>query len=178
MNPITLIDQIAANRRLANLLGFLACAGLMGYAFFAQMGLGLDPCPLCMLQRVGIVAIGVMFLIAAVHHPRGVVGARIHGTLIGLVALFPIVVAGRHVWIQSQPEGSVPSCGATLDFMLEAYPLLTVLRKVLSGGGECARIDWMFLGLSMPAWVLIAAICLAIWGLWVNWRRPPPPALA
>lgn len=178
MNPLAWIDALAANRRQANLLGFLACAGLMGYAFFAQLGLGLEPCPLCMFQRVGVVGIGLMFLLAAAHHPRGVVGARIYGTLIALVALFPIGVAGRHVWIQMQPEGSIPSCGATLDYMMEVFPLLTVVRKVLGGGGECARIDWRFLGLSMPAWVLIAAICLAIWGLWVNWRRPRPAALA
>jgi protein dithiol:quinone oxidoreductase len=178
VNPLELIDRIAANRRLANGLGFLACAGLMGYALYAQHVKGLDPCPLCMFQRVGVIGIGIAFLVATLHHPRGVLGARLYGALVGLVALFPIGVAGRHVWIQSQPPGSIPACGATLDYMLEVFPLLTVVRKVLGGGGECARIDWVFLGLSMPAWVLIASACLAVWGLWVNWRRPTGPALA
>ncbi|MFO1426752.1 MAG: disulfide bond formation protein B [Steroidobacteraceae bacterium] len=178
MNPLALVGWLAARRRRGNLAGFLACAGMMGYALYAQNGLGLDPCPLCMFQRVGIITLGVVFLLAALHDPRSTAGARTWGVLITVAALLPVGVAGRHVWIQSQPPGSVPSWGATLDYMLEVFPLLTVVRKVLGGGGECARIDWTFLGLSMPAWVLIAALVLGAWGLWVNWRRAPQPGLA
>ena len=89
-----------------------------------------------------------------------------------LAATVPAGVATRHVYIQSLPAGSVPSCGATLDYMLEVFPLLTVVRKVLTGGGECARIDWTFLGLSMPAWVLISVVVLAIFGVVANLRFP------
>jgi disulfide bond formation protein DsbB len=95
----------------------------------------------------------------------------VYAALLGLAALVPGYVAGRHVYIQSLPEGSVPACGATLDYMLEVFPLLTVVRKVLTGGGECAKIDWSFLGLSMPAWVLVAVVALGVLGI-SNQLRP------
>jgi protein dithiol:quinone oxidoreductase len=158
------------SRRLVNVGGFLACVAMLGYALYAEKVLHLEPCPLCMFQRVGVGLLGVAFLLAALHHPASRLGARGHAILIGLVAAFPGYVAGRHVYIQSLPEGSVPSCGATLDYMLDVFPLLTVVRKVLTGGGECARIDWSLLGLSMPGWVLVAVVLLAVAGLWANWH--------
>ncbi len=158
------------SRRLVNVGGFLACVALLGYAFYAEKVLHLEPCPLCMFQRVGVGLLGIAFLLAALHHPASRAGARGHAVLIGLVAAFPAYVAGRHVYIQSLPEGSVPSCGATLDYMLDVFPLLTVVRKVLTGGGECARIDWSLLGLSMPGWVLVAVVLLALVGMLANWR--------
>jgi protein dithiol:quinone oxidoreductase len=159
------------NRRLVNSLGFLACVLMLGYALYAEKFLHLEPCPLCMFERVGVLLLGMVFLLAALHHPRSRSGARIYAALIFLAALVPALVAGRHVYIQSLPPGSVPSCGATLDFMLEVFPLLEVVRKVLTGGGECARIDWRFLGLSMPAWVLIAVLLLAAAGIYANARQ-------
>ncbi len=159
------------SRQAGNLLGLGACAAMLGYALYAQYGLGLEPCPLCMFQRVGIGFLGLAFLLAALHSPRGALVGRLYAGLIAAAALFPIYVAGRHVYIQSLPEGSVPSCGATLDYMLDVFPLLTVVRKVLTGGGECARIDWSFLGLSMPAWVLIAAVALGAFGVAHNLMR-------
>ena len=116
--------------------------------------------------------LGLVFLLAAAHHPASRAGARAYAVLLPLAACFPASVAGRHVYIQSLPARSVPSCGATLDYMLEVFPVFTVVRKVLTGGGECARIDWTFLGLSMPAWVLIAVLVLVIFGVVANLRFP------
>lgn len=158
------------SRRFGNALGFIGCVAMMAYAFYSQFALGFEPCPLCMFQRVGVVGLGLGFLLAAAHAPRGVAGGRFYAGLITLLAAFPAYVAGRHLYIQSLPAGSVPSCGATLDYMLDVFPLLTVVKKVLTGGGECARIDWTFLGLSMPGWVLISVVALTAWGLWVNLR--------
>ena len=158
-------------RRQINFGGAAACASMFGYALYAQHGLGLEPCPLCMFERVGVVLLGAVFLLSAVHHPAGQRGPRIYAALIGLAALVPASVAGRHVYIQSLPEGSVPACGATLDYMLDVFPLLTVVRKVLTGGGECAKIDWTFLGFSMPAWVLRAIAVLGTLGVVNNLRR-------
>jgi len=160
------------SRRLVNLGGFLACLAMLGYALYAEHVLHLEPCPLCMFERVGVGLLGLAFLLAALHHPASRGGARFYAVLIGLVAAFPGYVAGRHLYIQSLPEGSVPSCGATLDYMLEVFPLLTVVRKVLTGGGECARIDWTLLGLSMPGWVLVGVVLLALAGILANWRVP------
>jgi disulfide bond formation protein DsbB len=135
--------------------------------------LHLDPCPLCIFQRVGIAAIAVLFLAAALQAPRRA-GAMVYGALILLAAAATAAVAVRHIWIQHQPEGSVPACGATLGYMLDVFPLTDVIRKVLTGSGECARVTWTFLGASMPGWVLIAALGLAGIGVYANLapRRP------
>ena len=157
------------SRRQLNLAGFLACAALLGYAWYVQGVLGVDPCPLCIFQRLGIAATGVLFLIAGLHAPAGR-GARLYGALLALTALLTMGVAGRHVWIQHLPEGAVPACGAGLKFLLEEFPLAEVIRKVLTGSGECHEVNWTFLSLSMPAWVLLAAAGLGALGLYANLR--------
>ena len=159
--------------RQGNFLGFAVCAGLLGYAYYAQFVLHLEPCPLCIFQRVGVFAIGLVFLIAAVHDPVGW-ARRVYASLLVLAALATIGVAIRHLYIQSMPEGSVPACGASLDFMLKVFSLSEVLVKVLTGSGECAKVTWTFLGLAMPAWVLIAAFALGAYGAWINLRRQAP----
>jgi protein dithiol:quinone oxidoreductase len=159
--------------RKANALGFLACVALLGYAYYAQFVMHLEPCPLCIFQRLGLFAVGVVFALAALQDPAGW-GRRVYAALIALAALATAGVAARHLYIQSLPPGSVPACGASLDFMLKVFPLTDVLVKVLTGSGECAKITWRFLGLSMPGWVLIAALALGAWGLWANLRRRPP----
>jgi disulfide bond formation protein DsbB len=155
-------------RRTGNFLGLLAAAGLLGYALYVQYGMGLEPCPLCILQRVAVIAVGMLFLAAFLHDP-GDRGARVYGVLIDTAALLGILVAARHIWIIAQPPGSVAECGASLDYMMDVLPLHEVLGKVLSGSGECAKIDWMFLGLNMPTWVLMALLGLGFWGIVVNW---------
>jgi protein dithiol:quinone oxidoreductase len=160
----------AFGRRSGNALGFLACVALMGYALYAQYGLGLAPCPLCIFQRVATIVTGVLFLIAALHDP-GTRGARAYGALIGVAALCGVLISARHIWIQAQPPGTVAACGADLDYLLEIMPLTEVVTKVLTGSGECGKIDWTFLGLSMPWWVAISLGVLGGWGLLVNYRK-------
>ncbi len=167
------LGRLLTDRRSGNAVGFLACVLLMAYALYAEHVLGFEPCPLCMFQRAGVIALGVVFLLAAAHNPAGLRGARLWGGALLLTALFPGYVAGRHVYIQSLPFGSVPACGASLDYMLDVFPFTTVLHKVLFGAGECQKIDWSLLGLSMPAWVLIAVLALAGWAAFVNLRRVP-----
>jgi disulfide bond formation protein DsbB len=158
--------------RLANLLGFCACAGLLGFAYYAQYHLHLEPCPLCMFQRLGVLLTGIVFLIAALHGPRrDGAGRRVYAGAIVLAALATIAVAARQLYIQSLPPGSVPECGAALDIMLKFMPLSEVLSKVFKGSGECAKVDWRLLGLAMPAWVLMAAGGLGAFGVWANGRR-------
>ena len=159
-------------RQKINLAGALACAAMLGYAIFYVEGvLGLAPCPLCMFQRVCIGALGVVFLIAGLHPARRT-GAMVYGVLVLLAAGAAVWVAGRHVWIQAQPPGTVPSCGAPLDALMQMFPLFEVVAKVMKGGGECANVDWTFLGLAMPAWVLIAAAVLGLVGIFNNLITP------
>jgi disulfide bond formation protein DsbB len=159
--------------RRGNLLGFLACACLLAYAYYAQYVMHLEPCPLCIFQRIGIFGLGVIFLVATLHEPAAF-GRRVYAVLLALTALATIGVAIRHLYIQSLPPDAVPACGASLDFMLKVFSLSEVLVKVLTGSGECAKVTWEFLGLAMPAWVLISAVALGAWALWVNLRRQPP----
>jgi len=159
--------------RRGNLLGFLACTGLLAYAYYAQLVLHLEPCPLCIFQRIGIFALGVVFLVAALHDPAAF-GRRLYALLLSLAGLATIGVAVRHLYLQSLPPDSVPACGASLDFMLKVFSLSEVLVKVLTGSGECAKVTWQFLGLAMPAWVLISVLALSGFGLWVNLRHQRP----
>jgi disulfide bond formation protein DsbB len=154
-------------RQKINLAAAVVCAGMLGYAIYAEKYLGFVPCPLCMFQRVCIGALGVVFLLAALH-PAKRVGAAVYGVLIFIVAGATTWVAGRHVWIQAQPHGTVPACGAPLDTLMDMFPLLEVVRKVMTGGGECGVIDWTFLGISMPGWVLICAVALGLAGVLNN----------
>jgi len=165
------------NRRLANLAGFLVCAGLIAYALYSQYQLNVDPCPLCIFQRVGVIAMGVVFLVAALHNPKGW-GRYVYAVLIGIASLATIGVAADHLYVQSLPEGAVPSCGAPLGMLFKFSPWLEVVKKVLTGSGECHEVNWQFLGLAMPAWVLIWALALGVGGVLANVRRPSGPRLA
>lgn len=160
------------NRRPGNALGFLVCAALMGYALYAQHVLGLEPCPLCIFQRVAVIAVGVLFFIAALHNPEPT-GARVYGVLIDLAAIGGILISARHIWIQAQPPGAVAACGADLNYLLEIMPVTEVVTKVLTGSGECGKVDWQLLGLSMPWWVAIALSALGLWALAVNFFGGP-----
>lgn len=142
---------------------------MMGFALFAQHGLGLEPCPLCVFQRVGVIALGLVFLGAAVHN-AGRIGARIWGVLQLLVAGLAGSVSARQVWLQNLPPDEVPACGPGLDYMFEVFPLMEALSMVFQGSGECAEIVWQFLGLSMPGWVLVCLLILGVGGLLANWR--------
>ena len=157
--------------RTLNLAGFLWCAALMAFALYVQYGLHEEPCPLCILQRVAVMATGVVFLVAWLHNPASASMRRLYGTLVALVALAGIAVAARHIFIINAPAGSVAECGASLDYMMDVLPLHEVLGKVLSGSGECAKVQWNFLGFSMPFWVLLNLLGLAAVGLLANWRR-------
>lgn len=157
-------------RRQLNFAGFFACAGLMAYALYAEHVLLLMPCPLCVFQRMAVIALGVVFLVAALHHPRGG-GRRVYAILVLLAAGAGVGVAGRHVWLQNLPPDQVPSCGPGFDYIIDSFPLSEALRLIFTGSGECADVDWSFLGLSMPAWVVISVAMIGAAGIWNNLRR-------
>ena len=156
--------------RLQYRAGLLLCVALLGYALYVQYALYLDPCPLCIFQRVAFIVMGVFFLLGALHNP-GRAGRKIYAVLVGVGASAGIGVAGRHVWLQSLPADQVPACGPSLDYMLEAFPIGKTLQMVFTGSGECANADWHFLGLAMPAWTLIMFVVLGLAALWAGWKR-------
>jgi disulfide bond formation protein DsbB len=153
------------------LLGFAVCAALIGFALYTEKVGGLLPCPLCIFQRLAFAALALAFLLGGLHGPRSTGGRRAWGVLALLTAGIGIAIAGRHVWLTHLPADQVPACGPGLDYMLEAMPLDSVVRQVLSASGECAKVDWTFLGLSMPAWSLAWFVLLALWALVGAFRR-------
>ncbi|OHX19047.1 disulfide bond formation protein DsbB [Chromobacterium sphagni] len=159
---------------MTNRQGFLlvaaACAGAMAFALYAQYQLGEEPCPLCILQRIGVMAAGTLALLAALHNPRRA-GAKVWGGLVVLAALAGSGVSLRQLWLQSLPADQVPQCGPGLEFLMESFPLWQVLSKVLKGSGECATIQGTFLGMSMPFWVAVFFVGVIVWTLRLVWRR-------
>jgi len=162
---------VLTTRRRANLAGFLACAGLMAFAYYAEYVLHLAPCNMCILQRVCVVALGVAFLVATLHNPQRT-GARAYGALIAIVAALGAAVSARHVWMQMQPVGSLGSCGADIATLLDMMPAYDVVKRILKGGAECQAITWSLLGLSMPVWLFIALSGLGLGGLAANLGLP------
>lgn len=155
--------------RIVNPVALSICVGLIAYALYAQHVLGIEPCPLCIFQRVGIVTLGAVFLVAAFHRPRKW-GGRVYAALVCITSIATVAVSARHLYIQRLPAGSLPPCGAPLSVLLELRPLPEVLRSVLEGSGECHEVNWQWLGLSMPAWVLIFAVLLGALGVGGNLR--------
>ena len=146
--------KLLLNSRLLFLLIFVSCFALLGYAYYLQHVEYLDPCPLCIFQRIVFVVMSIFALAAAIHGPART-GAWVYTVLIGIAGFVGVGIAWRHLWLQGLPPDEVPACGPGLDYMIEQFPLAETLKMVFTGSGSCATIDWQFFGLSMPAWTLI-----------------------
>ena len=153
-------------RRNLLLTGFLCSVLLIAYALYTQYVLGLEPCPLCILQKVAVIALGLSFLLMALKHPQTKQSKFFASLLLTIISLAGVGIAARHVWLQNLPPDKVPGCGPGLDFMMANFPLSEVFQMVFSGSGECAEISWSFAFLSMPAWVIIWLIFLGSYGVW------------
>lgn len=159
--------------RVVSGLLFLASVIGMAFALYLEHVQGLEPCPLCVFQRVGLIGLGIFSLIALLHHPKGN-GLRRGYTFLGTLSiLWSAGVAARHVWLQNLPPEKVPSCGPGLDYLVDVLPMKTVLQQVLSGSGECAVVDWTFLGQSLPVWSLVFFSGLAVLSIWQLLRKYP-----
>lgn len=150
--------------------GFLACAGLIGVALVFQYFLELEPCPLCILQRVAVMATGGVFLLAALHNP-GKTGRRLYGLLVLTVSGSGLTVAGRQVWLQHLPPDQVPECGPGFDYMLEVFPLGKALALIFKGSGECAEVQWTFVGFSIPEWMIVCFAMFMLLSLFIVIRK-------
>ncbi len=152
---------------------FIVCFGLLAFAVYAQSQLGMNPCPLCILQREVFIGLAVVFLVGGLHAPSGR-GRWFYVSLVAALALIGIGIAARHLWIQAQPPGTVASCGAPLGYLIKTRDahggLIGVLRMVLSGSGECSTVE-RIMGLPIPAWSMIWFVLLGAVGLFGRWRR-------
>lgn len=161
-------------RRLFFLFAFLVPVALLAVAFYMEYVMNLDPCPLCWLQRYAFMAVAIVGLAAVIHNP-GDVGGRLYGAMLALFAGAGLGLAGRQLWLQSLPADEAPACGSSVDYMLEVFPLMEVLAIALKGTGDCAKVLWTFMGLSIPGWTAIffAVIVLASLAVVFGFIRAP-----
>lgn len=161
------------NPRTTFLLMFLAVAFLLGAAFYLEYVQGLEPCPLCITQRVMFFGVGLVSLIAFLHNPKDPsnIGRRIYGLLVSLFALGGLYFAGRQLWLQSLPADQVPACGPGITYMVDVFPMSEVIRTLLTGDGNCAEVKWTLLGISIPGWAAVGFVGLVVFGLWQAFRK-------
>ncbi|MDP6315019.1 MAG: disulfide bond formation protein B [Pseudomonadales bacterium] len=156
--------MVIPNSRMIYVIVFLGCIGLMSAALFFEHVMLLDPCPLCILQRIMVIATAAVALVAAIHGPKNL-GIKLYGVLMILTSVIGGGISIRQLWLQSLPEDQVPACGASLDYLLDVFPVTEVLNMVLTGDGTCAEVDWTFLGISIPGWTLVGFIGLTAIGI-------------
>ena len=159
------------NPRLVFAAMFVACAGLIALAVYLQEHDGLDPCPMCILQRYAFVALGIVALVAAIHGPQRL-ALKVYGALIATIAIVGAGVAIRHSYVQHFPP-KTESCGADLDFIVSAFPLSKALPKIFQGTGSCSTVDWTLLGMSIPEWALVWFVAFAAASVWIAFLRKP-----
>lgn len=157
--------------RLVNALLVLASVVGIGFALYLQKYQHLEPCPLCIFQRIGLIAMGIVAFIALLHNPKYRLVRALYSFVSFLGIGWSVAIAARHVWIQSLPPDKVPACGAGLEYMIDTLPFQEVVQEVLTGSGECAKIDWTFLGFSLPVWSLVFFSVLLLINIWQIFRR-------
>jgi disulfide bond formation protein DsbB len=149
---------------------FVGCAGLIAFALYLQEEVGLDPCPMCILQRYAFIALGIVALLGAIHGPRRGAALKSYGILVALFAIAGGGTAARQSWLQHNPPKSM-SCGADLEGLIESLPLSQALPKIFSGSGDCAIVTWRFLGLSIAEWALLWFALFLLAALWAAFFR-------
>lgn len=175
MTMKTLFDFQNLSPRLWFFWGFLGCVFLLGMGAYFQFVDGLDPCPLCISQRIAIFLVGVCFLVAFIHNPEAC-GIKTYAIVGAVLALGGAGLSTRHVWLQHLPPDQVPECvGGSLEYMLKYFPLTDTLKLMLNGTGDCAEVNWTMLGFSMPAWTLLAFLLLATLSILQFWNTPNNP---
>ncbi len=148
------------------LLGFAACFGLVALALVIQTQYKLEPCPLCISQRIVFMSLGVLFLIAAFIPPASVF-KKVFAALQVLTAMGGAGVAIRHWYLQANKESMIADCGVGFDYMFENFPLEKAFKLLFRGTGDCAAIDWTFLGLTLPQLGLISFVLFGAYAVYL-----------
>ena len=152
---------------------FAVCTGLIGVAMYLQHAQGLEPCPMCILQRYAFIFSGLVALAAAIHDPQHG-GRRIYGVMVVLATGAGAGVAARHVWLEHYPP-KIFDCGADLGYMMESFPLAEALPMIFRGTGDCSKVLWRFLGLSIAEWALIWFLVLIVGAITAALIKPRRP---
>jgi len=149
---------------------FVICASLLGFGLYLEHVVGLEPCPLCVFQRIAYILVALIALIAAIHNPQKLF-EKIYTGLMFVASLCGAGIAGRQVWLQHLPEDKIPECGPGLEYMLDVFPLADALKMILSGSGECAEVQWTFLSFSIAEWSILCFVGLTVVSLIMFFRQ-------
>lgn len=152
------------------LIIFLGCTGLILTGLYMQYVMELYPCPLCITQRIFIIAVGLTGLVAFLLNPK-TTGRRVLAVLGIVFAVLGGSFSIRQLYLQSLPKDQVPACGPDLGYLLENFPLMDALSVLLRGDGNCAEVQWTLFNISIPGWTLVAFVGLAGFNLWQMLRR-------
>ena len=151
--------------RIVNLVQAFASVALMVIAVaYFENSLKLEPCYLCMAQRGFVIFIGIISTLAAVHNPKKV-GQRIYAVLSLSLVITGSYFSGKQLWLQSLPEGQVPSCGIPVEYLFDNFSMIEAIGVLLQGDGNCAEVQWQLLGISMPGWVMVCFVGFGLLGL-------------
>lgn len=137
-------------------------------SFYFEYFNGLEPCPLCLMQRIMVFLLFLLCFIA-VYRPSQR-RAQIIAILQGLTAAGGLFFAGRQLWLQSLPPEQTPACMPGLDVLMRYFPWQDVLHALVWGAGDCAEISWQWLGLSMPAWAGLYFLFMLFSSFFVFWQ--------
>jgi disulfide bond formation protein DsbB len=164
-----MIELIRFNPRIWFFIGSVGCFSMLGIGAYLQFVEHLEPCPLCISQRIALFSLGIIFLVGAIHNPAQA-GVKIYSILAALVAAAGGSISTRHIWIQHLPPNEVPECGPGLEYVFENFPLAETIKLMLNGTGDCAKVDWTLLGLSIPELTLMAFLGFATLSLLQIWN--------
>lgn len=132
----------------------LTCIFLLLFGIYLENAYSLIPCPLCMLQRFIFIMIAAFSLLAFFHSPAKF-GLRIYALINLIFSIMGILLAGRQIWLQHLPADQVPACGPSLHILFQSLPLIDALQTSILGTGDCAKVQWIFLGLNIAEWSMI-----------------------
>ncbi|WP_330926761.1 disulfide bond formation protein B [Candidatus Sororendozoicomonas aggregata] len=162
--------RVLATRQLF-ILATITSVVLMGFSFYLQHAQGLEPCPICVSQRIVFTLLGVTSLLASLQNPEAL-GIKIYSLLTAVFGAAGAGLAIRQLWIQHLPPDQAPNCMPGLEYLVDILPPTDLLRVMLTGTGDCATVQWVFLGLSIPGWTLIAFTGFTLMGLFLAFRKP------
>ncbi|MFT6834937.1 MAG: disulfide bond formation protein DsbB [Francisellaceae bacterium] len=158
--------------RIIFLVSFLICCLAFAIVMYLELANGLEPCPLCILQRIVVIILGVFFLIAAIHGPKRR-GIRVYSFLFFILCFVGVSISVRQVWLQSLPIGEAPMCGPGIGYMFQSMPFKEFLLTIFQGTGQCAVVHWQFLSLSLAGWAVVFFATLGFIHLWHVFRHLP-----
>ena len=162
--------QLPNHRTLNGLQALSGILLIVIAVFYFQNHLQLEPCYLCITQRVFIIAIAAVCILALLHNPAQR-GQKIYAGISTLLAIIGSYFSIKQLWLQSLPEDQVPACGVPVDYLFDVFSLSEAISHLLKGDGNCAEVQWQMLGISMPGWVLVAFIGYVVVGIFQFLRK-------